>query len=377
MGNQLALYLSIFFLWCGLGVSEALRGVARADEASLGVFVRVDSDKTEVIAPRVAAAKEIQSDSGATRIDVAYSADIWSSASIDMRTAATRRIREQRDQVLASASHDFAGHSVGGSYYYSHENDYDAHGLTAFAIQRLAKGSATLEERINYGHDIVGRSGDPGFKFPTNTLGARLVYSQILNPETVLQFAYEVNHKKGYLQSPYRYVGLGGDGLCIGTAVYCVPESHPDMRTRHALVIDSRRSLAEDSALGLGYRFYIDDWGVMSHTGVFQFSSLFGEESGITFRYRFYTQSAASFYKAIYGLPSSPQIGNITRDRELSPLLSNRLALSYDTVFELGDFGAALRMAVAAGATVFIYNNFVGLSDVYSGDLTVALTLEL
>lgn len=362
-------------VWLGLLGVSFVAVVARADEASLGFFVRSDSDKTHVVAPRVAAVKELND--GATRLDVSYSADIWTSASIDMRTAATKRITEQRDQVTAAASHEFRGNSLGASYYYSTENDYDSHGVAAFAIQRIAKGSATLEERVNVGYDIVGRSGDPGFSFPATILGARLVYNQILNPETVLQAAYEVNHKRGYQQSPYRYVGLGGDGLCLGTAVFCVPESHPDARTRHAIVLDSRHSLAEDSALGLGYRFYIDDWGVMSHTGVFQFSALFGQESSLTFRYRFYTQSEASFYKAIYAAPTSPQIGSVTRDRELSPLLSNRLALSYDTVFELGRFGAAMRMAIATGVTVFIYNNFVGLTDVYSGDLTLALTLEL
>lgn len=355
-----------------LALAATPMNTAQADEVSTGVFVRSDTDTTVVVAPRVAAAKEING--GATRFDASYSADLWSSASIDMRAAATGRIYEQRDQVTGAVSHESSGNRFGANYYFSGENDYTSHGVGVFAQQRFAKGSATIEERLGAGFDTVGRAGDPGFSFPMNSMSARLVLTQILNPRTVLQFAYEFKLRSGFQHSPYRFVGLGGDGLCGGTAVSCVPESHPDRRLLNAFVIDLRHSLAEDSALGLGYRFYIDDWGVLSHTGFFQFSSLLGKESSLTFRYRFYTQDAASFYQPVYPVGFT---GNVSRDKEMSPLISNRLALSYDTVFDLERLGAVLRLALAVGLTAFIYNDFVGLGEVYSGDATTALTVEL
>ncbi|MGB0680086.1 MAG: DUF3570 domain-containing protein [Polyangiales bacterium] len=349
---------------------------AHADEAGMGVFVRSDSDDTIVVAPRVSVAKVFNDER--TRIDAAYSADIWSSASIDIRTAATGTVTEQRDQLTAGISHDFSGVGVGASYYFSKENDYTSNGVGAFTSQRLAEGSATLEERIYLGYDSIGRSGDPGFRRDARTFSGRLAYTQVFSPVTVYQFAYELIHKQGYQASPYRFVGLGGDGLCNGTAALCVPEVVPDVRLRNAFVAHGRHSLSEDSSLGLGYRFYIDDWGVLSHTAILQFAYVFGEESSLTFRYRFYTQSEADFYRAVYPLPQPGQeIVSVTRDRELSPLFSNRGALAYETLFELGSTGATLRGALAVGLTTFVYADFIGLDSVYAGDVTFALTLEL
>ena len=357
-------------LWLAFPATNAV-----ADEVSTGVFYRQDSDTTLVVSPRVAAAKYLQDKM--TRVDVAYTADIWTSASIDIRTAATAAVTEQRNQVTGAVSHEFARTTVAANYYFSNENDYVANGAGLSLVQRLAGGNATLEERLNFGFDRVGRSGDPTFSRDLRTLGGRLAYTQNINSTTVLQGAYELIYREGYQASPYRFVGLGGDGLCGGSAVLCVPEVHPDTRMRHATVLEGRPSGSEDSSLGVGYRFYIDDWGVLSHTGIVQFAVVFGEESSFTFRYRFYTQGQASFYQPVYGVPGPTGFDFVSRDRELSSLFSNRGALAYDTLFELGESGTTLRAAIAAGLTVFTYNNFVGLDNVYSGDLTFALTLEL
>ena len=357
-----------------LGVAGFWPASALAEEVSTGFFVRQDSDKTTVVAPRVAAAKTFNDER--TRVDASYSADIWTSASIDMRTAATNRITEQRDQITAAVSHEFNKVSAGANYYFSHEGDYNSHGFGLYVNERIAGGAATLEQRLLGSFDQVGKSGDPGFALNANMIGGRFVYTQIINPQTILQGAAELRHRRGYQSSPYRFVGLGGDGQCGSTAILCVPEQHPDIRNRAAFVFHGRHSLADDSSVGLGYRLYVDDWGLLSHTGIFQFSSLFGEESAITFRYRFYTQREANFYRSTYDVPAG-QVGNVTRDKELSPILSNRVALSYDTLFELDRLAGTLRLAAAAGFTAFIYNDFIGLDEVYSGDFNLALTLEL
>jgi hypothetical protein len=357
-----------------LAATVVVSGGARAQEGSVGIFVRSDTDDTTVISPRLAIASRL-GDEERTRVDVAYTADIWTSASVDIRTAATKPITEQRDQIEGGVSHEMDETTLGGGYYFSGENDYISHGGSLSAIQEVAGGAATLEGRASVGYDVAGRSGDPVFAESMWSVGGRFVYTQITDPMTLIQTAYEVTHREGYQSSPYRFVGMGGDGQCGGTASFCVPETHPNLRTRHAMVGRIRHAFSRDTSAGIGYRFYIDDWGVVAHTAASQIAYLPSDESALSLRYRFYLQSQANFYRSNYPLPGA-EVRFVTRDRELSPMFSNRVALSYESRFLLGS-GAALRVAVAIGGTVFVYRDFVGLDEVYAGDGTVALTLEL
>lgn len=345
-----------------------------ANEGSVGLFIRGDSDSTTVISPRVGVSTTLGSEAR-TRVDAAYSADIWTSASIDIRTAATMPVTEQRDQIDLGVSHELGDVTFGGSYYFSTETDYDAHGAALRSSQELAGGSTTLEEQISVGHALVGRSGDAYFQRKMGTVGLRLVLTQIMDPKTLLQGVYEVSHQEGYLSNPYRYVGMGGDGQCGGTAVLCLPEAHPELRTRHAVAGQARHALSADSSAGLGYRFYMDDWGVVSHTAIAQIAWLPGEDQTLTLRYRYYQQTAANFYRSNYPMPVG-RLRYITRDKELSPMFSNRLAMAYDTRVDLGG-EVALKVGLALGGTIFSYNDFPGLSDVYAGDASIAFTLEL
>ena len=347
--------------------------VTAANEGSVGLFVRGDSDRTTVVSPRASVTTAVND--GATRIDTSYTADIWTSASIDIRTAATTPVTEQRDQLDLGVTHELGDVTFGAGYYFSTETDYDAHGLALSGTQYLAGKSTTLEERATAGHAFVGRSGDPHFERDLTTLGLRLVLTQIVDPQTLLQGVYEVSHLEGYQSNPYRYVGMGGDGQCAGTAVLCLPEAHPEMRTRHAIGAQARRALSEDSSAGIGYRFYLDDWGVVSHTAIAQIAWLPGEDQTLTLRYRYYQQSSSNFYRSAYAMPEGP-IRYITSDKELSPMFSNRVALGYDARFGLGD-EIALRLAFALGGSIYSYNDFPGLGDVYAGDASIALTLEL
>lgn len=362
---------------------------AAADEGGVSLFFRVDSDQTTVISPRVNASATLPDDR--TTIRGAYMADVWTGASIDVRTAATyrrprdpsddnppiRAITEQRDQVDFSAQHEFDDVTLGGSYYFSGEHDYWSHGFSLRVLEELGS-STTFEQAITYNHDIIGRAGDPVFEETLDGFGWRLVLTQILTPEAIMQVAYDGSYRAGFQSSVYRYVGLGGDDTrCGGNSLLCVPESHPRERQRNAFVLRGRFAFGQNASAGLGYRFYFDTWGVLSHTARAQIAWIPERNQTITLRYRFYTQSAAFFYENAYPRPrANSVILGYTRDRELSPTFSNRLALSYMGRWQIAD-EVSLKFAVAIGGTVFVYPDFAGLDEVYALDTTFAFTLEL
>src|SRR5262249_47201830 len=152
--------------------------LAKADSLASSVFVRTDSDKTLVVSPRAHVDKHLDE---ATTLDVSYAADIWTSASIDIRTSASKLlpgggvepITEQRDELDFALAHQFEDVNLSASYRYSVENDYQSHGATAGASIDLADKATTLGVNAYTFLDSVGRSGDPMFDRGLTTFGTR------------------------------------------------------------------------------------------------------------------------------------------------------------------------------------------------------------
>jgi hypothetical protein len=347
---------------------------ASADDVTAGAFVRTDTDGTTVVTPRASVEAGVIDD--ATTVRAGYAADIWTSASIDVRTAATAPVTEQRDEIVAGVARELTEVSVRAGYRFSHENDYVSHGGSAGIVQRLAEGNATVEVALQAAADTVGRSGDEAFARSLATVGARVVYTQVIDPHTIVQGAYELTRREGYQASPYRFVGLGGDGLCNGTAQLCVPESHPSLRLRNAIVASGRRALGALFSAGLEYRFYFDDWGITSHTVAAQLAWLPGARTELLARYRFYWQEPAEFYRARYEVPAGA-IQYVTRDRELGPISTHRLVLALEHDLDLTAAGPAAELTLAVAGSLLDYRDFVGLDTVLALDVTLAFEVEL
>ena len=353
--------------------SDVLRA-EDGDEVRVSTLVRGDTDTTVVVNPSVRARVELFDPD--THVDAEYTADIWTSASIDIRTAATLAVTEQRDELNAGIDRRIEDFTLRGGYRFSSENDYEAHGGMISGALDLADHNSTLELRLTAEGDRVGRSGDELFSRPLTVLGGRFGYTQVIDPQMLVQLAYELGHAEGFQSSPYRFVGIGGDGRCGGTAMLCVPETHPSVRTRHAFVVRARRAFDDQLSLHLDYRFYVDDWGLYANTAALQLNWMHDEDGLFALRYRLHQQGAAAFYRSTYPEPSGT-LRFVTRDRELSPLWTHRVALSYERGVPLGDAGPRLRIAAALGGTAILYEDFVGLSEVFAIDGTLSLGVEL
>ncbi len=359
----------------------SLGGNAQADEgdrpklrflpgaADASIYVRADTDRTTVISPRAHLRKAVITER--TNLDLVYTADVWTSASIDVRTAATAPVTEQRDEVVAGLDHEQGVVSFGAGYRFSREYDYLSNAGNVFFKVDAFKRTATFETRVTASFDHVGHAGDEFFHETTQTVGQWLGYTQVINKKLLMQLAYEVRGTFGYQASPYRYVSIGGGGTCSTAGAVCLPEALPERRTKHAGVARARLALTDKLSIGGAYRFYMDDWWVRSHTAMADVGLTATRRVALGLEYRAYTQTAAAFYRRSY--PRIIQGGFFTRDRELSPLHNQRVNARVQYKRSFGERHNELNVGALVGGTLYRYRSFNGLTRV--GGLEVSTSI--
>lgn len=373
--------------WLAGALLFALTGAAHAQViAGTSVYVRQDTDKTTVIAPRLHVGAPVDD---RTRVDLVYTADVWTSASVDIRASASKPVTEQRDEIDATVTHEWEDLSLSGAYRYSHEYDYESHGASLTGAYSFADKAATLDFRLSAAFDDVGRAGDPNFNRNVRNLATRVGITQTIDRYSFVQVAYEIMDAHGFNSSPYRFIGLGtDDGICgVGAnglpnmpgperALHCPPETLPTDRLKHAFAFNIRRAFGEQFSAGVGYRFFIDNWGVMSHTGLVELGYLIDPELLLSLRYRFYTQGDAKYYKRTYET-SDLNLGYYTNDKELSSFMSHRLALDLEKSFELDQRGHLFTVIVSVAPSLFLYSDYAPLSSIKAIEVTLATVLKL
>jgi hypothetical protein len=357
------------------------RGV-QAQEAGSAIYVHNDSDHTTVISPRLRVATPI---TDATRVQVVYGVDVWTSASVDIRASASKAVTEQRDEIDAQIAQDLGGDArLTAGYRYSIEPDYESHAASLDTGFDLAEHNTTLGIGGYASFDHVGRVGDPSFWRPVNTVDGRLTFTQVLDTSTFVQALYELSSAHGDLSSPYRFVAIGGispycrdknttsTGAPAGTNDgYCVPETNPESRLRHAAALSLRRALGPSFSAGLSYRFYLDDWDLMSHTIRAELSWLPDGDTILSLRYRFYTQTAAKQYQALY---KATDLKFYTNDKELSPLSAHKIGLELDRAWRTEPF--VLHTVLAIAPSFYSYSDFVPLDRITAFEVTLAVGMQ-
>jgi hypothetical protein len=302
-----------------LVIALALVGLpAHADTEFVSkIQVYADSDHTQVVSPTVQAKSDV---SPGTNVSVGYLVDAVSSASVDVVSQASpRTITDTRHQLSTGLSHQLSSFNLRGGYSYSKENDYLSHTIDVGLADELDDKNTTLA--LGYGVSIntVGRAEDMNFAHALTVHHVALSLTQTINTRLIGQATYELSYADGYQASPYRFVPVR---MSVDAAPELwVPETDPNTRFRHALVVGVNEAVGSASAIQADYRIYRDTWGITSHTVGLRYFAHLAKHVDLRFRERFYTQNGASFYQELYQAPSR----YITYDRELSALWSETL----------------------------------------------------
>jgi len=322
------------------------------EKANAGVSTYMDALDTVIVSPFARASALIPGD---VELGVSWNADVISSASVDVITAATDRINETRNEVGVTLAREKGPWrtDLRGHYAYSFEHDGDSHIISAGAKHgfdqdnyELSLGYALTLNRVGVSTEMPAdwRS------YTAHTLDVGL--TRIINARTLAEVMYSLYFTKGYLASPYRRVPIEvGDDL---RGAIWVDEVVPDVRWRHAVTGRVRRAFGEHLFGTVQYRFYMDDWGVSAHTERGAVTWELGDALSLHFEQRASLQSAASFYQQRYTMETEHR----TRDRRLSPNESGMAGVAVVCDNDLGQTLGKLRVRLGYDAMAWRFSEF-------------------
>lgn len=177
------------------------------------------------------------------------------------------------------------------SHYYSNESDYIGRMVTAVANFDFNRKNSNLAMSYSYGWDRIEPLATDTLHHK-NAHNINVTLTQALNPKMIGRAGVDFSYVSGFQSNPYRTVNAGGQILA---------ENHPLSRYRGAFFLKLNRYFETQTSLNAEYRFYRDDWEVQSHTLNLFYHQYFSDKVLIRYRYRYYNQSAAFFYRRTYG----------------------------------------------------------------------------
>lgn len=238
----------------------------------------------------------------------------------------------------------------------SKENDYQADTFGLNVAHEYFGGLTTVNLGYSQGQDLVQRV-DTDFERGIDRYNFRLGLSQVLSKSLLLGIAYEDIAENGYLQNPYRSARILGAST---------EEIYPNTRDSQALALRLIKGFSEGSrpvgsSVRGEYRYFRDNWGIRSKTLGVAYQRHFGAGWLGEVRYRYYQQSAASFYSDNF--PEARTY--MARDKELSTFHSHSIGLKWSWTF-LKTRPARVSLNLAHDYVAFSYDDY---TNVLTGQL--------
>jgi len=240
-----------------------------------------------------------------------------------------------------NASKEFDFLSAGASTRYSHD---------------LFNGNTTLSAGASFESDQITPVGDvpdpltemtaPGAGNPPGRASSEsktvmdvvLGLTQVIDPESLVQFNYSLSTSSGYHTDPYKVLSVVG---ADGEPLRYVYESRPDSRTKHALFARYKRFLFARDVVDTSYRFMTDDWGVQSSTLDTTYRWNFGENKYLEPHLRWYTQTEADFYRVALDDGEETTLTEASADPRLGAFSGYTFGLKYGQTLKSGNSWSA------------------------------------
>ncbi len=244
--------------------------------ASTEVSAYTDTDAVNVLSPTVSGA--VMDELAGWSIGASYLVDAVSAASVDIVSTASNHWVERRHVGAGSVNFKAGPVAVALSGGFSSEPDYLSLGGGGVISFELAEKNVMPFIGGSYGHELVGRTGDPMDAWQElNKVSIKTGVTFVVNRSTIASLTFDEVLERGYLAKPYRYLPVvaPGEGAQVpaGASVdlvkslneYSVAENVPRERNRSALA--GRLAYRSGIATFRGdERFYYDNWGLLATT---------------------------------------------------------------------------------------------------------------
>ncbi|HXN40303.1 MAG TPA: DUF3570 domain-containing protein, partial [Myxococcaceae bacterium] len=195
----------------------------------------------------------------------------------------------------------------------STEPDFKSLGAWLFGEAELFERNTTIAGFVGGGGDTIQpRLPPPGQEsiWPASQgrLNAGASITQLLSKVLVGSAGFGFTHQWGTLWSPYRRA-------LVNATLF--PEVLPGNRERFTSFVALSSYLGGGTALHLRQGFYLDSWQVMALIPEAAIAKEIGDAGLVSFRYRYYGQQAASFYRPVYSeklsiLSGDPRNGDLS-----------------------------------------------------------------
>lgn len=224
-------------------------------------------------------------------------------------------IEDTRSDLLAAIKRYDEHESYSVSLGVSDEDDYQSINLGVEGEWEVDE-QRTYSAGLGYSDDDLNPTDGGTAAFPDritsaskDSLTAYAGLTQIINAQTVVQSSISFTRHDGFLSDPYKLAFVNAT---------TTNDSRPDGRDIFAWVTRFRHFFTGlRAALHLDYRYYEDDWDIVSHTADAAWYQNLGDGWQLVPSVRFYSQSQAFFYAPYYN--SARADGFASSDYRLSP----------------------------------------------------------
>jgi len=256
---------------------------------------------------------------------------------------------DNRDELVVGTSYssesDFYSLELSGEY---------KHWLTSSKNNSISLGASyqfnEILVRCEENSECDASSG-ASEQMDANALNLQMTYFQNINKSSYAKASVFYIADDGYLSNPYLNV-VKNYNVTTATADV-VAENRPDKRSAYGVKFDYVNALTTNTSMHLSYRFYDDDWDIMSHTFDSDVYYELGKDWIFKLGLRYYMQSEASFYSKEY-LTNDPEYAS--SDFRLSDFNAITYKSNVDYKFTkdfIGNFG------------VNYYDQSTGLDAIY------------
>lgn len=168
-----------------------------------------------------------------------------------------------------------------------------------------------------------------------NSYSLSLGFSQILDKDVQGSFALDIIQQQGLLSTPFQRVYFKdvADSFIENFQLADANELLPNSRLKVAIGGRINWYLNEKFVLRTFYRYYFDNWGVISHTASIEIPYKVTDHITVYPSYRFYNQTAANYFYAYEEALKTDKY--YTSDYDLSRFFANQFGfgVSYTDIF--------------------------------------------